>query len=120
MPEEKITTIKLKNSTRARLADHGKKLESFDQIVVRLLDEVENSKKVVKPSDQTSFADKRAMLENFIKAVEPDDPKSKIENLSAFRNELKHLLAYTDELEKANELKKTVIEIKATPPVKLK
>ena len=40
MPEEKLTTIKLKTGTRARLADYGKKSETFDQIVMRLLDEV--------------------------------------------------------------------------------
>jgi hypothetical protein len=43
MPEEKLTTIKLKTSTRAKLADFGKKSETFDQIVLRLLDEVEKN-----------------------------------------------------------------------------
>jgi len=41
MPEEKLTTIKISTTTRARLADYGKKSETFDQIVIRLLDEVE-------------------------------------------------------------------------------
>jgi hypothetical protein len=45
MPEEKLTTIKLKTSTRAKLADFGKKSETFDQIVLRLLDEVEKKTK---------------------------------------------------------------------------
>ena len=45
MPDEKLTTIKLKTSTRARLADFGKKSETFDQIVMRLLQEVEACKK---------------------------------------------------------------------------
>jgi hypothetical protein len=40
MPDDKITTIKLKTATRGRLADYGKKSETFDQIVNRLLDEV--------------------------------------------------------------------------------
>ena len=42
MPEEEketLTTIKVKKATRTRLADYGKKSETFDQIVVRLLDE---------------------------------------------------------------------------------
>ena len=48
MPEEEketLTTIKVKRATRARLADYGKKSETFDQIVVRLLDEVEKKNK---------------------------------------------------------------------------
>ena len=45
MPEEKLTTIKLKTSTRGKLADFGKKSETFDQIVLRLLDEVEKKPK---------------------------------------------------------------------------
>jgi SET domain-containing protein len=46
MPEEeKLTTIKLKTSTRAKLADFGKKSETFDQIVLRLLNEVEHCRK---------------------------------------------------------------------------
>jgi hypothetical protein len=45
MPEEKLTTIKLRTSTRGKLADFGKKSETFDQIVLRLLDEVEKKPK---------------------------------------------------------------------------
>ena len=36
----------LRRATRARLADYGKKSETFDQIVVRLLDEVEKKNKI--------------------------------------------------------------------------
>jgi hypothetical protein len=41
MPEEqKITTIKVKISTRDRLANYGRKNETFDQVIIRLLDQV--------------------------------------------------------------------------------
>jgi hypothetical protein len=53
MPDEKLTTIKLKTGTRAKLADYGKKSETFDQIVMRLLDEVENCKNAAKIGDQS-------------------------------------------------------------------
>jgi hypothetical protein len=55
MTEEKLTTIKLKTSTRARLADFGKKSETFNQIVMRLLDEVETCRNVSKIGDQSRF-----------------------------------------------------------------
>lgn len=45
MPEDKLTTIKLKNSTKGRLADFGKKSETFDEIVNRLLDELDACRK---------------------------------------------------------------------------
>lgn len=45
MPGEKPTSIKLKPSTRDRLAGLGKKTETFDEIVNRLLDEIESSRK---------------------------------------------------------------------------
>ncbi|MGV8127500.1 MAG: DUF7557 family protein [Methanothrix sp.] len=41
MSEERPTSIKLKIKTRDRLADYGKKSETFDEVVNRLLDEVE-------------------------------------------------------------------------------
>jgi len=39
MPEDTITTIKLKTSTRDLLAEYGKKSETFDQVILRLLEE---------------------------------------------------------------------------------
>jgi len=53
MSEEKLTTMKVKTSTRARLAEYGKKSETFDQIVVRLLDEVEQLKANAKLGGQS-------------------------------------------------------------------
>ncbi len=45
--------MKVKTSTRARLAEYGKKSETFDQIVVRLLDEVEQLKANAKLGGQS-------------------------------------------------------------------
>jgi len=55
MPEDKLTTIKLTKPTRAKLADFGKKSETFDQIVMRLLNEVETCRKEAKIGDQSRF-----------------------------------------------------------------
>ncbi|MCX6803348.1 MAG: hypothetical protein NTY48_02125 [Candidatus Diapherotrites archaeon] len=38
MVEDKITTIKLRGSTREKLAEQGKKGESYDEILNKLLD----------------------------------------------------------------------------------
>jgi|GEM_PF-3826441 hypothetical protein len=51
--EETKTTLKLKRSTRMKLADFGKKSETFDEIVLRLLDEVETCRKEAKIGDQS-------------------------------------------------------------------
>jgi hypothetical protein len=45
MPEVKYTTIKVRHETRDRLADFGKKSETYDNIVIRLLNEVEEARK---------------------------------------------------------------------------
>jgi hypothetical protein len=47
MPEGKLTTIKLSKATKDRLADFGKKSETFDVIVNRMLNEVEEARKKV-------------------------------------------------------------------------
>jgi len=39
MPKDPITTIQLKTSTRERLKDEGKKGESYDAVITRILDE---------------------------------------------------------------------------------
>ena len=39
MAEDPITGIQLKTSTRERLKDEGKKGESYDEVINRLLDE---------------------------------------------------------------------------------
>jgi hypothetical protein len=57
MTEETKTTLKLKRSTRMKLADFGKKSETFDEIVLRLLDEVETCRKAVKIGDQSRSED---------------------------------------------------------------
>jgi hypothetical protein len=49
MPTEKPTSIKLKPSTRDRLAEFGKKTETFDEIVNRLLNEIETCRKSTVP-----------------------------------------------------------------------
>lgn len=47
MPEGKLTTIKLTKITKDRLANFGKKSETFDEIVNRMLNEVEEARKKV-------------------------------------------------------------------------
>ncbi len=50
MTGEKPTSIKLKPATRDRLAEFGKKTETFDDIVNRLLNEIETCRKGSQPS----------------------------------------------------------------------
>lgn len=42
MPE--LTTIKITKTTRDRLAQHGRKNETYDDFINRLLDQLEESK----------------------------------------------------------------------------
>ena len=45
MPKEEITTIRVLKSTKDQLGEYGKKSETYDDIIKRLLKEVLNAKK---------------------------------------------------------------------------
>jgi len=59
--EERVTTIKLNRSTRMKLADFGKKSETFDQVVMRLLNEVETCRNTAKIGDQSPLCEAEAL-----------------------------------------------------------
>jgi hypothetical protein len=54
MPEATLTTIKLKTTTKEKLADFGKKSETYDQIVLRLLEEIKSYRENTHPHPHES------------------------------------------------------------------